>query len=388
MHKVKLRQPEASALSIAIKSALCLSLAPGLVAAQDSYSDEVMETITVTGSRIPRLDPQMVTPVQIYDQAYIENTGAGTIQEFLFTSSMAGPALFNENQTLSQTAGTSNFDSRGFGADYVVILLNGRRLPGDPILGNSATNLNLVPLAAVSRVEYLSTGASAIYGADAVQGVINIITKQEYEGLEARLQYGNDMDNGGARSGFSLTGGVVGDKGFATMSFEYLEQDGVSGAGLDLFGSAIAPDGTDGTSSIGGVPESVTYIDFGPDNTSYTTNDCPQERITPTVWTANGSDCNYDFAPLYQVVPAMERMNFLASGEYALGERGTGYAEFRMSRNVTEVRNGAAPAIFNITGAASLASVDAELGSDLANSSSVYIARRATDAAISARKRL
>jgi iron complex outermembrane receptor protein len=379
MHKGNLGQPKASALSVAVKSALCLGLAPGLVAAQDNVSDEVIETITVTGSRIPRLDPQAVTPVQVYDSEFIENTGAQTMQDFLFTASFAGPNLFNENATLSQTAGTANFDSRGFGADYVVVLLNGRRLPGDPIFGNPRTNLNLVPLAAVDRVEYLSTGASAIYGADAVQGVINIITKQEFEGLEARIQYGNDQDNGGARKGFALTGGVVSDKGYATLSFEYLDQAAVSAAGLPLIGSAIAPDGTDGTSTIGAAPDNVTYLDFGATGTAYPALNCPQERIQPSQWLA-GNDCTYDFAPLYQVVPAMERQNFMANAEYDLGDRLTGYGEFRMSRNVTKVRNGAAPAIFNVTGAASLAQVDAELGTNLSASSAVYMLRRATDA--------
>ncbi len=381
MHKGNRWQPKANALSVAVKSALCLSVVPGLTMAQDDMSDEVVETITVTGSRIPRLDPQAVTPVQIYDSQFIENTGAATIQDFLFTASFAGPNLFNENATLSQTAGTANFDSRGFGADYNVVLLNGRRLPGDPIFGNPRTNLNLIPLAAVDRVEYLSTGASAIYGADAVQGVINIITKQEFEGLEARVQYGNDQDNGGARTGFALTGGVVSDKGYATVSFEYLDQEAVSGAGLPLFGSAIAPDGTDGTSTIGSAPDNVTFLDFGgTTSTAYPAAGCPQERIQPSQWTAAGNDCTYNFAPLYQVVPAMERMNFLTNAEYSLGDRLTGYGEFRMSRNVTEVRNGAAPAIFNVTGAASLAKIDAELGTDLANSSAVYMLRRATDA--------
>jgi iron complex outermembrane receptor protein len=378
MHKGKLGQPKASALSIAVKSALCLGLVPGLVAAQDNVSDEVLETITVTGSRIPRLDPQLVTPVQIYDSEYIENTGAATIQDFLFTASMAGPNLFNETATLSQTAGTANFDTRGFGADYVVILMNGRRLPGDPIFGNPRTNLNLVPLAAVDRIEYLSTGASAIYGADAVQGVINIITKQAYEGLEARIQYGNDQDNGGAKSGFAITGGVVSDKGFATLSFEYLNQDAVSAAGLPLIGSAIAPDGTDGTSTIGGAPDNVTFLDFDT-GIAYPAENCPAERIQPSQWLA-GTDCTFDFAPLYQAVPAQERQNFLANAEYELGDRLTGYGEFRMSRNVTEVRNGAAPAIFEVTGLASLAGIDAALGSDLVNSSVVYMLRRATDA--------
>jgi iron complex outermembrane receptor protein len=394
MHKGNPGQPKASALSIAVKSALCLSLTPGLVAAQDNAAEEVMETITVTGSRIPRLDPQMVTPVQVYDSGFIENTGAATIQDFLFTASFAGPNLFNETATLSQTAGTANFDSRGFGADYVVVLMNGRRLPGDPIFGNPRTNLNLVPLAAVDRIEYLSTGASAIYGADAVQGVINIITKQAYEGLEARVQYGNDQDSGGSKSGFAITGGVVSDKGFATVSFEYLDQKAVSAAGLPLIGSAIAPDGTDGTSTIGAAPDNVTFLDYGIDtgtvdpdtglpiysSESFPAANCPTERIQPTQWSDVGFDCTYDFAPLYQVVPAQERMNFLVNTEYELGDRLTGYGEFRMSRNVTEVRNGAAPAIFEVTGAPGLAAIDAQLGTDLQNSTTVYMLRRATDA--------
>ncbi|MDH3336380.1 MAG: TonB-dependent receptor [Gammaproteobacteria bacterium] len=379
MHKGNPGQPKASALSIAVKSALCLSLTPGLVAAQDDVSEEVMETITVTGSRIPRLDPQMVTPVQVYDSDFIENTGAATMQDFLFTASFAGPGLFNENQTLSQTAGTANFDSRGFGDDYVVILLNGRRLPGDPVFGDGATNLNLIPLAAVDRVEYLSTGASAIYGADAVQGVLNIITKQEYEGLEVKLQYGNDQDSGGGRTGISVAGGVVSDKGFATISFEWLNQDDVDAAGLPLIGSAIAPDGTDGRSTIGAVPDNVTFLDFE-NGIPVPAPNCPPENLAPSQWFDNGQDCTYDFAPLYDAIPAQERMNFLASAEYNLGDRLTGYGEFRMSRNLTKVRNGAAPAIFNVTGAASLADIDAQLGTDLFNSSSVYILRRATDA--------
>lgn len=381
-HKGKLRQGRPKALSVAVRNALCLSLAPGLVMAQATGSeprDEAIETITVTGSRIPRLDPQMVNPVQVYDAEFIKNTGAATMQDFLFQASFAGPNLFNENQTLSQTAGTANFDSRGFGDDYIVILLNGRRLPGDPVFGDGATNLNLIPIAAVERVEYLSTGASAIYGADAVQGVLNIITRQEWEGFDVQLQYHNDMDNGGAKTGFSMAGGIVSDNGWASMSFEYLKQADVDAKGLPLIGSAVAPDGTDGRSPTGAVPNDMTFIDFEND-ISYPAAGCPQESIIPAFFTTNGSNCAYDFAPLYDAIPEMERMNFLGSAEYNLDERLTGYAEFRMSRVFSKVRNGAAPAFFNVTGAASLADVDAQLGTDLLNGSSTYILRRATDA--------
>jgi iron complex outermembrane receptor protein len=357
---------------------LCLGLAPGLVLAQDTARDGI-EEITVTGSRIPRLDPQMVTPVQIYDAEFIENTGAATMSDFLFQASFAGPGLFSENQTLSQTAGTANFDSRGFGDDYVVILLNGRRLPGDPVFGDGATNLNLIPIASVERVEYLSTGASAIYGADAVQGVLNIITRQEWEGLQLKAQFGNDMDSGGARTGFSLAGGVSSANGWTSISFEYLNQEAVSAAGLPLIGSAVAPDGTDGRSPTGAVPDFMTFIDFEND-ISFPAAGCPEENKDAAFFTNGGQNCMYDFAPLYEAIPEQERMNFLASAEYNLGGGLTGYGEFRMSRNVTQVKNGASPAFFNITGAPQLAAIDVDLGSDMANSSSVYILRRAVDA--------
>ena len=358
MHKGKTKSFKATALSTAVKSALALGLAPGLVFAQtDDSNDELLETITVTGSRIPRLDPQLVTPVQVYDAEFIKNTGAGSVQDFLFQASFAGPALFNENQTLSQTAGTANFDSRGFGDDYVVILLNGRRLPADPLGGDSATNLNLVPIGAVERIEYLSTGASAIYGADAVQGVINVITKMNYEGLDGSIRYDNTFDNDGSRIGVAITGGVVSDKGFITVSVDYQKQDDVDAAGLPLIGSASAP-GADGRSPTG-LPG--TYLDFGPNFTAVPVDGCPAESVRTDSYGLGGTECAFDFAPLYDAVPAMERTNLLINGEYRVSQMVTAYGEFRTSRNVTEVRNGAAPAFFQISGAAFLTEVDAQL---------------------------
>jgi len=378
MHKGKIRPAKVDALSVAIKSALCLSLAPGLVMAQnDDATDAVMETITVTGSRIPRLDPQLVTPVQVYDADFIAATGAGNIQDFLFTSSFAGPALFNENQTLSQTAGTANFDSRGFGDDYVVILLNGRRLPADPLGGDSATNLNLIPIGSVDRIEYLSTGASAIYGADAIQGVLNVITKQNYEGLDMSVRYDDTADGDGHRIGLAVTGGIASDQGFATVSFEFQNQMDVSAEGLPLIGSASAP-GADGRSPTG-LPG--TWIDFGPDAVSLPAPGCPAESLRPSAFGLPGQECAFDFAPLYDAVPAQQRYNFLANAEYNFADTVTAYGEFRFSRNVTKVRNGAAPAFFFVPpGSPILAEVDAEFGTNMFNSPSVYMVRRSVDA--------
>ena len=86
-------------------------------------------------------------------------------------------------------------DTRGFGDDYVLVLLNGERLPADPLGGDSATNLNLIPIAMVERVEYLSTGASAIYGADAVQGKLHEV-RTTLDGVD---RIGEGIDRLGVR---------------------------------------------------------------------------------------------------------------------------------------------------------------------------------------------
>ena len=199
------------------------------------------------------------------------------------------------------------------------------------------------------------------------------------------------MDNGGAKTGFSIAGGISSDNGWASMSFEYLKQENVSAVGLPLIESALAPDGTSNTSPIGGGDISrMTFYDFGAstdingdgigDGIAYPGPGCPEEFLIPVNFGAQGQDCSYDFAPLYEAVPLVERMNFLVNTEYRLDDRVTGYGEFRMSRVFSEPRNGASPAFFDVTGFADLAEIDAQLGTDLANSSSVYLARRAVDA--------
>ncbi|WP_444919063.1 TonB-dependent receptor plug domain-containing protein [Microbulbifer sp. JMSA003] len=369
-------------ISAAVRSALGLAaiavLNPALAQQDESqaYDADQVEEVVVTGSRIKRIDPELAVPVQVFNSDYIKNSGASSIQEFLFTANFAGPSIFSENETLSQSAGSAQFDSRGFGVDYVLLLLNGRRLPADPQAGSNATNLNLIPMAAVERIEFLSTGASAIYGADAVQGVINVITRSNFDGMQTEFRT-EAMENGdGVKHNFSFSGGVTGDKGWMMASVDYQTQESVSANGLPLIGSAISPTGIDGRSPTG-LPAS--YMDLANDIT-YAAADCPEGSARPAEYTSQGENCAYDVGPIYEAVPAQERFNFLASGELELAENITGYGEFRFSRNVTEVRNGAAPAYFNITGAESLAGIDEQLGSDLANSEAVYIFRRFVDA--------
>lgn len=369
----------------AIKKSLLTSLVASavvstpVIAQENNEEEDSVEDqgrMVVTGTRIRRLDMESSVPVQVFDADFIEATGAPTLQDFLFQSNIAGPGLFNENSTLSQTAGTANFDARGFGSDYVVVLLNGRRLPADPLGGASATNINLVPLGAIQRIEYLSDGASAIYGADAISGVVNIITKSDYNGTNVNLRFGSTSENDGELGDISIATGASSDKGSVTVAFNWAQQDDIDAGTRPLIGSAIAPDGTDGRSPTG-LPGS--FLDFGA-GISYPDPNCPAGSSRPAQFTNLGEDCAYDFAPLYDAIPAQTRQSLIAVGDYQTSESGTAYGEFRYSRNFTEVRNGAAPAFFNITGSPSLAGIDAQLGTDLLNSPSVFILRRSVDA--------
>ena len=366
-------------LSGSIRAALLSGLiAVPLVHAQDDDTAE-LDRLQVTGSRISRVDVETAVPVQTFDAEFIANTGAPTLQDFLFQSNIAGPALFNENSTLSQTAGTANFDARGFGDDYVIILLNGRRLPGDPLSGDNATNINLIPLAAIDRIEYLSDGASAIYGADAISGVINIITKQQFEGINVDVRVGQTAEGDGDTSQIAFSIGNAGPKGSAVLSFSYTEQDDIDAATRPLIRSASAPDGTDGRSPTG-LPG--TFLIFRPDGSSesFPGPGCPSENIRPASFTAAGTECAFDFAPLYDAIPAQRTYSFIGTGDYRLTDDITTYGEFRYSRNFTEVRNGAAPGTFNITGAPFLADLDSQIGSDLSAGGVAYAVRRSVDA--------
>jgi len=305
---------------------------------------EEIEKIQVTGSRIKRVDMEGPSPIQVFDKSYLDSIGAQTVQDFLFQSSFAGPGLTSENATLAQGAGTANFDARGFGSDYTVFLINGRRMPGSPTGGSASADLNQIPMAAVERIEFLASGAGAIYGADAVSGVINIITKTDFEGVSVKAQYGQSDESDGQRTSLEVVAGTSTDKSSTIFAFDYFKQRPVMASDRELSASATSPvTGEDGRSPTG-FPGTWLAPDF---SESMHFSDCPAESIRPATIASSGTECAYDFAPLYQSIPFSERFNVFVKHDQEISENLTGYVEARYSRAFTEVRNGAAPGVFN-----------------------------------------
>src|SRR5262245_15714489 len=169
--------------------AIALALGPGASFEVQAQATK-MERVEVTGSNIKRIEGETALPVTIITRRDIERLGATTTEDILKHITASTAMLSQTTQGVGYA--TSNANLRGLGANSTLILLNGRRMATQPFgsIGGfnaspSAVDLNSIPFSAIERVEVLRDGASAVYGTDAVGGVINFITRQDYRGLEA-----------------------------------------------------------------------------------------------------------------------------------------------------------------------------------------------------------
>ncbi|PRC92571.1 TonB-dependent receptor domain-containing protein [Solimicrobium silvestre] len=150
-------------------------------------NSQPVHRVEVTGSNIKRMDAEQASPVTIVTKQEIQQMGANTLQEILAHVSQAVPDLTDSQSMFSATEGASDANLRGLGPEATLVLLNGRRLSnyGTAYGGQyQFVNIDTIPADAIERVEILTDGASAIYGSDAVAGVINVITKKSYVGTE------------------------------------------------------------------------------------------------------------------------------------------------------------------------------------------------------------
>ncbi|MEC5163947.1 iron complex outermembrane receptor protein [Janthinobacterium sp. CG_S6] len=202
----------ARALTIAFSSAaLAAAVAPSAMA-QDANGEKVQRVI-VTGSAIKRVDAETAAPVEIYTKKDILRTGSTTVSELI--KNLAAIDIGDAGELSSSSpggSGTSNVKMRGLSERNVLVLLNGRRLPTNAMADGSgagaAVDVNVIPVSALERVEILKDGGSAIYGADAVAGVMNFITKKNYQGLEAKGSYGQSSRSDAKEKNASLVYGV------------------------------------------------------------------------------------------------------------------------------------------------------------------------------------
>ncbi len=212
-------------LAAAITSVLAFT--PQTLLAADEIADtEEVERISVTGSRIKRVDLEGASPITIIKSEDLLKAGFTTVGDALRDSNLNAFGSWGGGSNNSW-ASQSTVQLKGASSQHTLVLLDGQRLSKSPVLDGGAANLNVIPMAAVERVEILTDGASAIYGSDAIAGVINIIIKKDFEGVEANLHHEESDLKGGAQDRVSFTAGLNSDKGNLVFSMEHYQQSGV-----------------------------------------------------------------------------------------------------------------------------------------------------------------
>ncbi|WP_146908608.1 TonB-dependent receptor plug domain-containing protein [Arenimonas daejeonensis] len=203
-------------LSGAIRFALLAGAASTFAAvpafAQDTTEDAAtLDTIEVTGSRLKRADIEGAVPVVVIDRAQIDASGDVSVADVLRDSTFASFGNFRP-QSGSSAQSLATIDLRGIGSGRTLVLVDGRRAPTNPMSASSGSDLNAIPLAAVERIEILSDGASAVYGSDAIGGVVNIILRKDFNGAELRYGVGNTSITGGDTEDMSVVFGSASDR--------------------------------------------------------------------------------------------------------------------------------------------------------------------------------
>lgn len=217
----------------AVRAAVRHALYVGAFAAAAGYTpaalaqaaDEQIEEITVTGTRIVRQDYSSASPISTVDASQFTNTGAPTIDTVLQTLPQFVPNITSSSNNPSN-GGQANVALRGLEAGRTLVLLDGRRIvPSDP---GGLVDLNLIPASVIENVEVITGGASAVYGSDAIAGVVNIKTRR-FEGIEASISYGQTTESDGDRTNIALTGGLESSdgRGYVFGSFGWSDREGV-----------------------------------------------------------------------------------------------------------------------------------------------------------------
>jgi iron complex outermembrane receptor protein len=222
-------------------------------APQNSSSNpSTLQTITVTGSAIPRIDTETASPVTTISAKDIARSGYTTISDVVRSISADNSGSIPNSFTAGFAAGSSGVALRGLTVNSTLVLIDGHRAASYAVADDgqrSFVDLNTIPLAAVDRIEVLKDGASSLYGADAIAGVVNVILKPGYQGVEATADVGNSAHGGGftRKATFLAGGGDLNKDGYnAYFSAQYQEDNAISA------GDRGFPYNTSDLSSIGG----------------------------------------------------------------------------------------------------------------------------------------
>lgn len=322
--------------------------------AQQAGAQTQVEEITVTGSRIVRRDFEGNSPVFTVDAASIVDAGTVQIEQVLNELPQLVPSITTTSNNPSN-GGQANVNLRGLGTARTLVLLDGQRLQPSNVTG--VIDLNTVPAGLIESIEVVTGGGSAIYGSDAIAGVVNIKLKRNFEGIETNVMHAVTGEDDGQQTTMSLMmgGNFDGNRGNAVVYMSYDERKGVFAGAREFsavalspqlapLGSVAIPEGFyvpaganlgsqaayDSVFGPGAVP-ATSYIGFNADGSPFSrdgtvgyTGDTSDPGFNPTTYSYNYSPVNYLQLPL-------ERRQISAYMNYDIADNIEAYTRFSVT---------------------------------------------------------
>ncbi|MFI8719823.1 TonB-dependent receptor domain-containing protein [Stenotrophomonas sp. NPDC077464] len=210
-----------------LPAGIALALLPSIASAQDAATGTTdLDRISVTGSRIRQASMETAQPVIALQRADIEKQGFTSVADIVQNLSATGSPAISRADALSsgEEVGGQYVDLRNLGPERTLVLLDGKRMG---VSSGGYTDLASIPTSVVERIEVLTDGASAIYGSDAIAGVVNIITRKNFDGLEASYYKGQYGEGDGDKTTYNFVYGQTGERGSLTFGAEYSEEEPV-----------------------------------------------------------------------------------------------------------------------------------------------------------------
>ncbi len=333
-------RPLMNSLALAFGSASGLALLALPAAAQTAAADPKVERVEITGSSIKRIDAESALPVQVLNRADIARTGVSNAEQLL--KSITATATAGASQTANSGAGggqggangQSLISLRGLGSNRTLVLINGRR-SAPAVGGSSGVDISSIPVALIERVEVLKDGASAVYGSDAMAGVVNFILRRDFSGVEVSATLGAPTRAGGGTelkaSVLAGFGDFDADKYSATLSASVSSVKPIFGDSRSFARNLDVANQLDKTSTTA-FPANVRLNNGQLVNPNYP-NCGPYSLVSPLTTLAQ---CRYDNAPYIALQPETQVVNLGASGRLNLGGGFEAYADLGLNRNTTE----------------------------------------------------
>ncbi|GAA60883.1 TonB-dependent receptor [Pseudoalteromonas sp. BSi20652] len=265
-----------STLGLAVITAIPMFSSVQVLAADDAATS--IEKIQVTGSRINRTDMETASPITVIGDDFIAKSGFTSVADILSTQpSAAGISLGASSNNGSGGSATVNL--RGMGSQRTLVLLNGRRMVSSGTGADSSVDLNTIPVAMIKSIEILKDGASAVYGSDAIAGVVNIITKKDFVGSELNVEGSRTTKGDGNNYGVSLLHGMNLADGNLVVGAQYSSRGEIIQSDrrfVEPGQSSFIPEGTLGGKTYEGngiFADRTTSYDFTTSSYAQTPND-------------------------------------------------------------------------------------------------------------------